>query len=115
MGDRIGDQTGRALDDLLADYQVVLAQRRPGRSQIDDRLGEAGERRQLDRALDLDDLGLAAGLLRCSGPRRVILVATRITPRRRSASAAGSTPVVSLAAAVARTIVQRPKPRSRSS
>ena len=33
-----------------------------GGGQVDDPLGEAGQRRQLDRALDLDDLRLAAGV-----------------------------------------------------
>ena len=47
---------------------------------------------------------------KCAAATRGYFVATRITPRRRSASAAGSGP-----ATVATTIVQRPKPRSRSS
>ncbi len=46
--------------DLLAHHEPVLAQRRPGRGEVDDRLDQPGQRRQLDRALDLDDLGLAA-------------------------------------------------------
>ena len=54
-------------DDLLAHDQVVLAQRGAGGGQIDDRLDHAGQRRELDRALDLDDLGLPAGLLEVAG------------------------------------------------
>ncbi len=62
VGDRVGDQPRRAARDLLADHEPVLAQRRPGRGQVDDPLRQAGQRRQLDRALDLDDLRLAAGV-----------------------------------------------------
>ena len=62
VGDRVGDQARRAEGDLLADDEAVLAQRRAGRGQVDDRLGEPGQRRELDRSLDLDDLGLAPGL-----------------------------------------------------
>ena len=54
-------------DDLLADDEVVLAQRRAGRGEVDDRLDDPGQRRELDRALDLDDLGLAPGLLEVAG------------------------------------------------
>ena len=56
-------------DDLLADDEAVLAQRRAGRGEVDDRLDQAGQRRELDRALDLDDLGLAAGLLEVAARR----------------------------------------------
>src|SRR5579863_10058058 len=59
VGDGVGDQARRALGDRLADHEVVLAQRRARGGEVDDRLDEAGQRRELDRALDLDDLGLA--------------------------------------------------------
>ena len=53
--------------------EPVLAQRRAGRGQVDDALGQPGQRRQLDRALDLDDLGLAAGALEVArGDPRVL-------------------------------------------
>ena len=56
---------------VLADHEVVLAQRRAGRGEVDDRLDQAGQRRELDRALDLDDLDLAPGALevRCGDAR----------------------------------------------
>src|SRR3954447_20636879 len=57
--DRVRDEPGRRDRDLLPDGEAVLAQRRPGRGQVDDRLDEPGQRRELDRALDLDDLRLA--------------------------------------------------------
>src|SRR5215213_6740757 len=63
VGHGIGDQARGRGEDLLAHDQAVLAQRRSGGGQVDDPLGEAGERRELDRALDLDDLRLAAGAL----------------------------------------------------
>ena len=50
-------------DDLLAHHEAVLAQRRAGRREVDDPLDQPGQRRQLDRALDLDDLRLAARAL----------------------------------------------------
>ena len=61
----------RAVDDrdLLAHDEAVLAQRRAGRGEVDDRLDQAGQRRELDRALDLDDLGLAAGALEVAASR----------------------------------------------
>src|SRR6202035_1896551 len=62
VSDGVGDQARAALGDLLADHEAVLDQRRPGGGEVDDRLGEAGERRQLDRALDFDDLRLTTGL-----------------------------------------------------
>src|SRR6202050_1146725 len=63
VGDRVCDQPGGAHDDLLADDQVVLAQGGASGGQVDDRLDHACQRRELDRALDLDDLCLPAGLL----------------------------------------------------
>ena len=101
--DAIGDQPGGAVGDLLAHHEPVLAQRRAGRRQIDDPLDQSGQRRELDRALDLDDLRLAPGLEEV--PRRDpgYFVAIRITPSRLSASAARSSP-----ATVASTIVQWP-------
>ena len=61
--DRVGDQARGRGEDLLAHDEAVLAQRRAGRGEVDDPLGQAGERRELDGALDLDDLDLAAGAL----------------------------------------------------
>src|SRR3954462_6830248 len=61
--DRVGDEPRCRDRDLLAHHEPVLAQRRPGRGQVDDGLDEPGQRRQLDRALDLDDLRLAPGAL----------------------------------------------------
>src|SRR5436190_20151110 len=58
MGDGIGNQAGRANRDLLADDQTVLAQSRARRRQVDDRLDQAGQRRQSHRSLDLDDFRL---------------------------------------------------------
>src|SRR3954470_20189905 len=61
--DRVGDQPRRRDGDLLTDREPVLAQRRARRREVDDRLDEPGQRRQLDRPLDLDDLGLPPGAL----------------------------------------------------
>jgi hypothetical protein len=61
--DRVGDEARRRGRDLLAHHQAVLAQRGPGGREVDDRLHQPRERRELDGALDLDDLGLAAGVL----------------------------------------------------
>ena len=49
--------------DLLADLEPVLPQRAAGVDEVHDRVRQARDRRQLDRALDLDDLGPPAGLL----------------------------------------------------
>src|SRR5947209_9505870 len=59
---RVGDQPGGALRDLLPDHEPVFSQRRTARGEVDDALGQPGQRRQLDRPLDLDDLHLAPGL-----------------------------------------------------
>src|SRR3954468_13683788 len=67
VGDRVGDQPRRRDRDLLADREAVLAQRRPRRGEVDDRLDEPGQRGELDRALDLDDLGLAPRALEEAG------------------------------------------------
>src|ERR1700730_9630377 len=56
---RVCDQARRALGDLLAYYEAVLPQRAPGCRQVDDALDQPRQRRELDRALDLDDLGPA--------------------------------------------------------
>ena len=73
VGDRVGDQPRGRGGDLLADHEPVLAQRRAGRGEVDDPVHEPGQRRQLDRALDLDDLGLAAGALEVgAGDPRVL-------------------------------------------
>src|ERR1019366_7186198 len=61
VGDRVGDQPRRAHCDPLADPEPVLPQWRPRRREVDDALDQAGQRRQLDRALDLDDLRLTPG------------------------------------------------------
>src|SRR3954451_8072264 len=63
----VGDQPRGRRRDLLAHDEPVLAQRRAGRGEVDDPLDEPGERRQLDRALDLDDLGLPARALEVVG------------------------------------------------
>ena len=65
--DRVGDQPRGRGRDLLADHEPVLAQRRAGRGEVDDPVHEPGQRRELDRALDLDDLRLAAGALEVGG------------------------------------------------
>ena len=62
VGDRVGDQPGRAHRNLLADDEAILPQSGARRGQVDDPLHQPGQRRQLDRALDLDDLGLPPGL-----------------------------------------------------
>src|SRR5690348_12236579 len=59
--DRVGDQPRGAPSDLLAYHQAVLAQRRARRGEVDDALDQSCQRRQLDRALDLDDFRLPAG------------------------------------------------------
>src|SRR4051812_47439338 len=63
VSDGVGDQPGRRDGDLLAHREAVLAQGRPGRGEVDDRLHEPRQRRELDRPLDLDDLRLAPGAL----------------------------------------------------
>src|ERR1700674_3175714 len=65
--DGVGDQAGGALQDLLAHDEVVLAQRGAGGGEVDDRLHQVGERRQLDGALDLHDLRLPTRLLEMRG------------------------------------------------
>src|SRR4051794_1608992 len=67
VGDRVRDQPRGRGPDLLADDEPVLLQRRPRRGQVDDALDQPGQRRELDRALDLDDLGLAARALEVGG------------------------------------------------
>src|SRR5689334_7171559 len=59
----VGDEPRGAGGDLLALDQAVLPQRGAGRREVDDALSQPGQRRQLDRALDLDDLRLAARAL----------------------------------------------------
>ena len=55
---RTGLTTKRAVvcRDLVDDDQVVLAQGVAGRDQIDDQIGEADQRREFDRAVQLDEL-----------------------------------------------------------
>src|SRR5436309_7010472 len=62
VGHPVGDQTDRALGDLLADRQPVLPQGRAGGGEVHDPLHQAGKRCQLYRPFDLHDLGLASGL-----------------------------------------------------
>src|SRR5262245_32975639 len=57
--DAVDDQARRALGDLLADLETVLLEGAAGRDEVDDAVGEPDQRGQLDRALDLDHLGLA--------------------------------------------------------
>ena len=52
------------LQDGLDLAQVVLAQRLARRHQVDDAVGQAGQRRQLDRAVELDDSATIAARLR---------------------------------------------------
>src|SRR3954447_11294430 len=63
VGDRVGDEPRGRDRDLLAHDEPVLLQRRARRRQVDDRLDEPGQRRELHRALHLDDLRLAPGAL----------------------------------------------------
>src|SRR5207253_3040901 len=67
----IGDEDARDLRDLFAFFEAVLHQRRAGLHQVDDELREAGERRELDGALHVDDLRLltAAREMRRGGAR----------------------------------------------
>src|SRR5512132_3954128 len=55
-----GARRGR---DFLANLESVLLQRPPRRHQVDDAVGEADQWRQLHRALHLDHVRVAAGLL----------------------------------------------------
>jgi hypothetical protein len=59
---RVGDQPRRAVNDLLHNLQVVLAQRVARGGEVDDAVHEARERGQLHGPLDLHDLGLPAGV-----------------------------------------------------
>src|SRR6476620_9593937 len=63
VGDPVGDEAGGALDDLLAHLEFVLFQGAAGGDEVDDAVGEAAQRRQLDRPLDFDHFDLAAGRL----------------------------------------------------
>ena len=101
---RVGDQARGADADLLEHAQAVLGQRAAGGGQVDDAVGQAGQRRQLHRALDLDDLRLAAGVgevraRRCAGTWS----RSGRGPSRRSAEPIGSPP-----SRVATTMRQRP-------
>src|SRR3954470_13495166 len=71
--DRVGDQPRRRGEQLLAHDEPVLAQRRARLGEVDDRLDHPGQRGELDRALHLDDLRLAARLLEVgAGDLRVL-------------------------------------------
>ncbi len=111
VGDPVGDEAGGALDDLLAHLEVVLLQGAAGGDEVDDPVAEADQRRQLDRALDLDHLDLAAGLL------EVALGDPRVLGRdpHHPEAALGLARGASSPRRPARTIRQRPKPRSSSS
>src|SRR5690349_5794168 len=61
VGNAVGDEASGALEDLLAHLEVVLFQGAAGGDEVDDAVGEADQRRQLDRALDLDHFHLATG------------------------------------------------------
>src|SRR3954454_11269421 len=63
VGDGVGDQPGGRGEDHLAHDEAVLAQRRARGREDGESLGEAGEPRELEGALNLDDLGLAPGVL----------------------------------------------------
>src|SRR5215210_8907149 len=66
----VGDQTRRRGGDLIEHHQVVLAQRRACRGEVDDALCEADEGRELYGTVQFYDLGLAAHALEVA-PRRV--------------------------------------------
>src|SRR5918997_2759570 len=66
----VGDQTRRRGGDLIEHHEVVLAQRRARRCEVDYALSEADERRELYGAVQLYDLGLAAHALEVA-PRGV--------------------------------------------
>src|SRR5918998_5750279 len=59
----VGDQTRRRGRDLIEHHEVVLAQRRARRCEVDYALCEADEGRQLYGTVQLYDLGLAAHAL----------------------------------------------------
>src|ERR671911_629823 len=63
VGAAVGDQTRRRGGDLIEHHEVVLAQRRACRCEVDDALCEADEGRQLYGTVQLYDLGLAAHAL----------------------------------------------------
>ena len=73
VGHAVGDQAGRAAGDLLAHLELVLGQRPPGVDEVHDPVGEPDDRRQLDRPLDLDHLGLATRLLEVALRRARVL------------------------------------------
>src|SRR5215203_4748867 len=59
----VGDQTRRRGGDLIEHHQVVLAQRRACRGEVDDALCEADEGRELYGTVQFYDLGLATHAL----------------------------------------------------
>src|SRR5215210_1155310 len=63
VGAAVGDQTRRRGGDLIEHHEVVLAQRRACRGEVDDALCEADEGGELYGAVQLYDLGLAAHAL----------------------------------------------------
>src|SRR6185369_3384088 len=60
VGCTVREEDGRDLDDLLLHLEAVLGERRAGLDEIDDEIGEAGDGRELDGALHVDDLDLHA-------------------------------------------------------
>src|SRR3712207_1376748 len=71
VGAPVGDQACRGARDLVEDHEVVLAQGVARGGEVHDALGEADERGELDRAVELDDLRLPAQRLEvAAGPGR---------------------------------------------
>src|SRR5687768_16738157 len=63
VGAAVGDQTRRRGGDLIEHHEVVLAQRRARRGEVDDALCEADEGREFYGTVQLYDLDLAAHAL----------------------------------------------------
>ena len=94
IGGRVGDEHRLRREDVADLAQAVHDERRAGRDEVDDGLGEPEPRRDLDRARDRDDLDRDAALRRrtagpCSGaPSRR---AGRRGPRRSGSGASFGT------------------------
>ena len=89
VGDGFAMSRAGGQEDLLAHHEAVLAECRPGRGEVDDRLAAAGERgepRPIPCAPPRSRPD--TGALEVVGWRLGYFESTRITPRRRSASAA---------------------------
>ena len=63
IGGRVGDEDRLGREDVADLAQAVHHERRAGRHEIDDRLGEAEPRRDLDGARDRDDVDGDAALV----------------------------------------------------